>query len=175
YEVLYLTDPVDEWVTDRLPQVDGKPLVSVAKGAADLGDEAEKKDIAEKTEAFAPFLKYAKDALGDGIKEVRLSTRLTDSACCLVADKYGMTSQMEELLRKMGQAPPPQERVLELNPEHAVVKKLRDLHAEKQDSEALRDHVRILRDQALLSEGAKLPDPANFVRRVQRLMEQALA
>ncbi|HEY0707443.1 MAG TPA: molecular chaperone HtpG [Polyangia bacterium] len=174
YEVLYLTDPVDEWVTDRLPQVDGKPLVSVAKGAADLGDETEKKDIAEKAEAFAPFLKYAKEALGDGIKEVRLSARLTDSACCLVADKYGMTSQMEELLRKMGQAPPPQERVLELNPEHAVVKKLRALHAEKQDSDELRDHVRILRDQALLSEGAKLPDPANFVRRVQRLMEQAL-
>jgi molecular chaperone HtpG len=175
YEVLYLTDPVDEWVTDRLPQVDGKPLVSVAKGAADLGDETEKKDIAEKTEAFAPFLKYAKDALGDGIKEVRLSARLTDSACCLVADKYGMTSQMEELLRKMGQPAPPQERVLELNPEHAVVKKLRALHAEKHDNEQLRDHVRILRDQALLSEGAKLPDPANFVRRVQRLMEQALA
>ena len=105
---------------------------------------------------------------------MRLSARLTDSACCLVADKHGMTSQMEELLRKMGQPPPPQERVLELNPEHAVVKKLRELHAGAPDREGLGDYVRILRDQALLSEGAKLPDPANFVRRLQRLMEQAL-
>jgi molecular chaperone HtpG len=174
YEVLYLTDPVDEWATGRLDKVEGKPLVSVAKGAADLGDEADKKDIVEKTAAFAPFLAYAKETLGDGIKEVRLSARLTDSAACLVADQHGMTSQMEELLRNMGQQLPPQERVLELNPDHGVVKKLRDLHARQPDTEGLGDYVRILRDQALLSEGVKLPDPATFVRRVQRLMDRAL-
>jgi molecular chaperone HtpG len=175
YEVLYLTDPVDEWVTSHLPAVEGKSLVSVAKGTADLGDDAEKKVIEEKTQAFAPFLAYAKEALGDGIKDVRLSSRLTDSACCLVVDQHGMSSQMEELLRNMGRAVPNQDRVLELNPEHAVVKKLRDLHALDPKTEALADYVRILRDQALLSEGAKLPDPATFVRRVQRLMDQALA
>ena len=174
YEVLFLTDPVDEWVGNQLGEFDGKSFVSVAKGADDLADDEEQKVLEERSKEYEDLLGYAKEALGDGVKEVRLSARLTDSPCCLVAESHGMSNNMEELMRRYGQDVPPQQRILELNPDHELVQHLRRLHADEERREQVADHLQVLRDQSLLAEGARIDDPAAFARRVQQLMASAI-
>jgi molecular chaperone HtpG len=176
YEVLLLVDQVDEWVVGQLSEFDKRPLRSVAKGAADLGSADDKKALDEQQKALGGFMTFVKESLGEGISEVRLSDRLTDSPCCLVSDEHAMSPQMEELMRRAGREVPKQKRTLELNPGHPLVAGLRAAQeAGGADPERLRRQVRLLRDQALLAEGGRVEDPASFAKGIQELMLAALA
>ena len=168
-EVLLLTDRVDEWLLSHLHEFEGKPLHNVTKGAVDLGslqDEAEKKQAEEAAEAFKPLLERLKTALADRAKDVRITTRLVDSPACLVTEDGEISGHLARLLKQAGQAAPEVKPVLELNPEHALVKKL-------EASEHLDDLAHILFDQALLAEGGQLDDPAAYVRRINALLVTA--
>jgi molecular chaperone HtpG len=168
-EVLLLTDRVDEWMLSHLYEFDGKPLQSVAKGGIDLGklqDEAEKKQAEETAEAFKPLLDKLKESLKERAKDVRTTTRLVDSPACIVVDEGDMSSHLTRLLKQSGQGAPAMgagKPILEVNPEHALVKRL--------DGDARFDDLaQILFDQALLAEGGQLEDPAAYVRRVNTLL-----
>ena len=165
-EVLLMTDRVDEWALSYLHEFDGTPLQSVAKGAVDLGklqDEAEKKAAEEAAEAFKPVLAKLKEALKDKAEDVRVTTRLVDSPACLVVQDGGMSTQLARLLKQAGQQAPQTKPVLEVNPEHALVKKL-------DGSVHFHDLAHILFDQALLAEGGLPEDPAAYVKRVNALL-----
>ena len=165
-EVLLLTDRVDEWMLSHLYEFDGKPLASVAKGSVDLGklqDESEKKQAEEAATAFKPVLDRLKEALKDRAKDVRLTTRLVDSPACLVVEEGDMSGHLARLLKQAGQSAPASQPTLEVNAEHALVKRL--------DSSAhFDDLAHILFDQALLAEGGQLDDPAAYVKRVNALL-----
>jgi len=165
-EVLLMTDRVDEWALNYLQDFDGTPLQSVAKGAVDLGklqDEAEKKAAEETAEAFKPVLAKLKEALKDKAEDVRVTTRLVDSPACLVVQDDGMSTQLARMLKQAGQQAPETKPVLEVNPEHALVKKL-------DGSVHFHDLAHILFDQALLAEGGLPDDPAAYVKRVNALL-----
>jgi len=166
-EVLLLSDRVDEWVVSHLTEFDGKELVSVAKGGLDLGkleDEAEKKE----QEAAAGELKELTDkiaqSLGERVKEVRVTHRLTDSPACLVSDEHDMSGNLARILKAAGQQAPDMKPILEINPKHPVVLRL------KYEDKKFDDWAAVLFDQALLAEGGQLDDPATFVRRINDLM-----
>jgi molecular chaperone HtpG len=177
WEVLFFTDPIDElWL--RLPrEIGGKKLVSVAKGDLQLGSEEEKKqeDEARKEseESFKDLLTALRATLQADIKDVRLSSRLRESPACLVGDAGDLSPQMEELLRRAGQDVPKVKRVLELNPTHPVVTRLRQMHAANANDERLALFAEILHGQALLAEGTPLPDPAAFSKKLSELLAQA--
>ncbi len=165
-EVLLMTDRVDEWALNYLTEFDGTPLQSVAKGAVDLGklqDEAEKKAAEEAAEAFKPMLAKLKEALKDKAEDVRVTTRLVDSPACLVVQDHGMSTQLARMLKQAGQQAPDMKPVLEVNAEHALVKKL-------DGSVHFNDLAHILFDQALLAEGGLPDDPAAYVKRVNALL-----
>jgi len=167
-EVLLLTDPVDEmWVTS-VPEFDGKPLQSIAKGEVDLDTDEEKKDAEAKREEqdkqFADVLGWLTSTLEDQVKQVRLSTRLTDSPACIVGDEFGMTPSLERMYRASGQEVPHFKRILELNPTHPLVEGLRAAHAERGDDPALAETAELLYGTALLAEGGELEDPAHFAK-----------
>jgi len=165
-EVLLLVDRVDEWMLAHLFEFDGKPLQSVAKGAVDLGklqDEGEKKQAEEAAEAFKPVLERLKEALKDRAKDVRVTTRLVDSPACLVAEEGDISGHLARMLKQAGQDAPKAKPILEVNAEHALVKRL--------DASAhFDDLANILFDQALLAEGGDLEDPGAYVRRVNALL-----
>ncbi len=165
-EVLLLTDRVDEWMLSHLYEFDGKPLQSVAKGGVDLGklqDEEEKKQAEATAETFKPVLDRLKETLKDRAKDVRTTTRLVDSPACIVVDEGDMSSHLARLLKQSGQAAPAGKPILEVNAEHALVKRL--------DGSASFDELaHILFDQALLAEGGQLEDPAAYVARVNKLL-----
>jgi molecular chaperone HtpG len=161
YEVLILTDPVDEVWVERVNQFDGKPLQSAAKGQVDLGAE----EIApEQTEGFAALLSWLSTKLQEDVKEVRLSTRLTTSAACIVGDQHDITPTLEKMYRAMGQEMPHTKRILELNPGHPLVTGLREAHATNADEAALGETAELLYGMALLAEGGELADPSRFTR-----------
>ena len=165
-EVLLMTDRVDEWALNFLHEFDGTPMQSVAKGAVDLGslqDEEEKKATEEAAEALKPLLAKLKEALKDKAEDVRVTSRLVDSPACLVVTDNGMSMQLARMLKQAGQEAPESKPVLEVNPEHALVKKL-------EGSVHFHDLANILFDQALLAEGAMPADPAAYVRRVNALL-----
>ena len=165
-EVLLMTDRVDEWALNYVQDFDGTPLQSVAKGAVDLGklqDEAEKKAAEEAAEAFKPVLAKLKEALKDKAEDVRVTSRLVDSPACLVVQEDGMSTQLSRMLKQAGQPAPESKPVLEVNPEHPLVKKL-------DGSVHFNDLAHILFDQALLAEGGLPDDPAAYVRRVNALL-----
>jgi molecular chaperone HtpG len=165
-EVLLMTDRVDEWALNYLHDFDGTPLQSVAKGAVDLGklqDEAEKKAAEEAAEAFKPLLAKLKEALKEKAEDVRVTTRLVDSPACLVVQDHGMSTQLARMLKQAGQKAPEVKPVLEVNAEHALVKKL-------DGSVHFHDLAHILFDQALLAEGGLPDDPAAYVKRVNALL-----
>ena len=165
-EVLLMTDRVDEWALNYLHDFDGTPLQSVAKGAVDLGklqNEEEKKAAEEAAEAFKPVLAKLKEALKDKAEDVRATSRLVDSPACLVVSDDGMSLQLARLLKQAGQAAPESKPVLEVNPEHALVKKL-------DGSVHFNDLAQILFDQAVLAEGGMPEDPAAYVKRVNALL-----
>ena len=177
WEVLFFTDPVDEfWL--RLPRaVEGKSLVSVAKSDLQFGTEDEKKRAEEarkeSEESLKDVLFVLRAKLQDEVKDVRLSSRLTESPACLVGDPGDLSPQMQELLRRAGQDVPKVKRVLELNPTHPIVTKLRQLHALDASDARLALYAELLYGQALLAEGGTLADPAAFSRRLTELMLQA--
>ena len=157
FEVLLLTDPVDEVWVDAVPEFQGKALQSVAKGEVDLGDtDTDKPDHGE----FAELLTWLQETLDEHVKEVRLSTRLTSSPACLITDTFGITPQLARMYRASGQDVPVGKRILELNPDHALVTALRDGLAS--GAEGLRDAAELLYGTALLAEGGSLDDPAHF-------------
>ena len=165
-EVLLLTDRVDEWLLSHLYEFEGKPLQSVAKGAVDLGklqDEEEKKQADAAAENFKPVLERLKTALAGKAKDVRVTTRLVDSPACLVVEEGDMSAHLARLLKQAGQDAPAAKPILEVNPEHMLVKRL-------DGSERFDDLAHILFDQALLAEGGHLEDPAAYVRRVNTLL-----
>jgi len=165
-EVLLLTDRVDEWMLSHLYEFDGKPLQSVAKGAVDLGklqDEEEKKKAEEAAAAIKPLLERLKETLKDKAKDVRVTTRLVDSPACLVGEEGDISGHLARLLKQAGQKTPEVKPILEINPEHALVKRL-------ERTDRFEDLAHILFDQALLAEGGQLDDPAAYVRRVNALL-----
>jgi molecular chaperone HtpG len=165
-EVLLMTDRVDEWALNYLQDFDGTPMQSVARGAVDLGklqDESEKKAAEEAAETFKPVLERLKQALKDKAEDVRVTTRLVDSPACLVVQDAGMSMQLARMLKQAGQKVPEVKPVLEVNADHALVKKL-------EGSDRFDDLAHILFDQALLAEGGLPEDPAAYVRRVNALL-----
>ncbi len=167
-EVLLMTDRVDEWALGFLNEFDGTPLQSVAKGAVDLGklqDETEKKAAEEAAESFKPVLAKLKEALKDKAEDVRVTSRLVDSPACLVAQDQGMSLQLARMLKQAGQAVPETKPILEVNPEHALLKKLA-----ADANPHFHDLAHIVFDQALLAEGGMPEDPATYVKRVNALL-----
>lgn len=168
-EVLLLSDRVDEWMMSFLTEFEGKPLQSVAKGALDLGkleDEAEKKAQEKEAGEFKALTDKIAGALGERVKEVRVTLRLTESPACLVADEHDMTANLQRMLKAAGQKVPLSKPILEINTRHPLVLLLRDESAEQRFG----DLAQILFDQALLAEGGQLEDPAGFVKRLNQLM-----
>jgi molecular chaperone HtpG len=170
YEVLLLTDAVDEVWVDTVPAFEGKSFVSVAKGEVDLGGSVD--DEAE--QGFAELLTWMGTTLAEDVKEVRLSHRLTDSAACLVGEPGDLTPTLEKMYRAMGQEPPKVKRILELNPKHGLVAGLRAARAATPDNAGLGDTAHLLYGMALLAEGGELAEPAAFVTLLSRQLEQAL-
>ena len=165
-EVLLMTDRVDEWALNYVQDFDGTPLQSVAKGAVDLGklqNEEEKKAAEEAAEAFKPLLAKLKEALKDKAEDVRATSRLVDSPACLVVQDGGMSLQMARLFKQAGQAMPESKPVLEVNPEHPLIKKL-------DGSVHFHDLAQIVFDQAVLADGGMPEDPAAYVKRVNALL-----
>jgi len=177
FEVLFLTDPVDEWVVQSLSEYQEKKLKAVDRGDLDLDSEDEKKEKEKKQEEakkeFGSLLEFIKGHLDNKIKEVRFSNRLTDSACCLVADDYGMNANMERIMKAMNQAVPESKRVLELNPDHPIVKVMSGMYSENNSDQRLSDYADLLYDQALLTEGSPIKDPLKFTKLISELMVKA--
>ena len=164
YEVLLLTDPVDEVWVGLVPEFEGKPLQSVAKGEVDLDSEEDKSgaEREEQEKDFADLLSWLKETLSDHVKEVRLSTRLTESPACLITDAFGMTPALARMYRASGQEVPVGKRILELNPNHPLVTGLQQAHKERPEDQALAETAELLYGTALLAEGGALDDPAKF-------------
>ncbi len=168
-EVLLMADRVDEWVMQHLTEFEGKAMQSVAKGRLELGkleDEAEKKAQEKEESDSKPLLERIKKALGEGVKEVRVTLRLTDSPACLVADEHDMGANFQRMLKAAGQNMPAAKPILEINPHHALVQRLKD----EADEDRFADLAKVLFDQSLLAEGGQLEDPAGFVKRLNALM-----
>jgi molecular chaperone HtpG len=166
-EVILLSDRVDEWVVSHLSEFEGKQLVSVAKGGLDLGkleDEAEKKEQETAAGEFKELTEKIGTSLGDKVKEVRVTHRLTDSPACLVADEHDVSGNLARILKAAGQKAPASKPILEINPHHPVVLRL------KYEDKRFDDWAAVLFDQALLAEGGQLDDPATFVKRMNQLM-----
>jgi len=177
YEVLYLTDPVDEWVVQALTEYDSKKLKAVDRGDIELDSEDEKKEKEEKKketqEQYKGVLEFIQEKLSEEVKEVRLSSRLTESACCLVADEYGMNANMERIMKAMNQDVPKSKRILELNPVHPIMQVLGKMYAADKADAKLADYCELLLDQALLTEGSPIKDPLKFTKLISELMVKA--
>ena len=172
-EVLLLSDRIDEWLVSSLTEFDGKHLQSVAKGDLDLGkldDEEEKKEQETANKDFESVLNQIKEVLKDKVSDVRLSHRLTESPACLVSDIYGMSLNMERIMKEAGQKMPGSKPIFELNPTHPLVARMKD----EQDDQRFADLTHILFDQAILSEGGQLDDPAAFVHKLNGLLQGLL-
>jgi molecular chaperone HtpG len=178
YEILYMTDTVDEWAVRALVDFDGKTLRSAMDDKLELGDNAEKRAETEKASAdpaISGLLTHMRTLLSERVKEVRLSERLTDSPSCLVVPDGGLDPYIERILRmQQGDDAPAQKRILELNAQHPLVRMLADRHAALADSVDVKESVELLYDQALLSEGSPIDDPAQLARRLTRLMQHTL-
>jgi molecular chaperone HtpG len=176
-EVLLLSDRIDEWLVSHLDEFDGKHMESVAKGNLDLGklaDDEDNKDQEEVNKDFESVIKQSKDVLGDKVSEVKISHRLTASPACIVADVYGMSLNMERIMKEAGQMMGGmgmgKKPIFEINPTHALVERLKV----EQDDSRFADLTHILFDQAILSEGGQLDDPAAFVHKLNGLLQGLL-
>ena len=170
YEVLYFTDPIDEIWLARGLQYDDKPFTSVGKGDVELSSEDDRE---EKTREHKDLLTAIRSYLQEDVKEVRLSGRLTSSAACLVGDEGDLTPQMEKLMKQLGQDVPKTKRILELNPDHAVLTRLQKIYDEDKGSKDLETFSKLLYGQSVLAEGGTLEDPAEFATLVSELMTRA--
>ncbi len=170
-EVLLLSDRVDEWMISGLTEYKGKTLQSVSKGELDLGeleDKDEKEQQEKAAEAHQGLVDRFKEKLGDLVKDVRISHRLTDSPTCLVVEEHDMSANLSRVLKQFGQDAPDAKPIMEINAEHPLVQHIDT----EQDEDRFNDMARVLFDQALLAEGGQLDDPASFVRRMNSLMLQ---
>lgn len=168
-EVLLLSDRVDEWLISHLTEFQGKSLQSVARGGLDLGeleDKAQDEKFEKAKTDLSDTLRKVKEVLGEQVKEVRLSRRLTDSPACIVVDEKDLSNQMERLLKAAGQKVPTHKPILELNPEHLMIQRLQS----ETDKTRFEDWANVLLDQAILAEGGQLDDPATFVKRFNHLL-----
>ncbi len=168
-EVLLMHDRVDEWVVSHLTEFEGRSLQSVAKGRLDLGkleDETEKKEQEKEAGEFKELVEKVKKSLGENVKDVRVTLRLTDSPACLVADEHDLSANLQRLLKAAGQNAPTSKPILEINPHHSLLTRLKG----ESDEARFNDLARVLFDQALLAEGGTLDNPAGFVRRVNQLL-----
>lgn len=172
-EVVLMHDRVDEWMMSYLNEYDGKSFVNIAKGELDLGDLEDKEDKKKAEKAakdYESLLKQMTESLGDKVKEVRVSTRLTDSPSCLVVEQQDMAVSMQKILKQAGHEVPNIEPILEINIEHPLVKRLSD----EQDDDKFSDWSHLLFDQAMLSEGGQLEDPVAFVTRINQLLLETM-
>ncbi len=172
-EVLLLHDRVDEWLVQHLTEFNGKKLVSVAKGNLDLGElTADEKKTQEKDKGdYKELIKSIKESLGETIKEVRLTYRLTDSPSCLVVDDQGMSMNFERLLKSAGQNVPNIQPILEINPDHKIIKKMNDI----KDMDTLKDWSQYIYGQAMISEGGALVDPSSYTKVVNKIISGELS
>lgn len=166
-EVLLLSDRVDEWLVSHLTELEGKKLQSVARGTLDIDEEEDQKELEEAEKSYSSVIEHATKVLGDKVKEVRLSKRLTDSASCLVLEEHDMSAQMQQIMEAAGQYAPKAAPVLELNADHRLVKKLNEIT----DDDLFEDYAHLLFEQAQLAAGAPLEDAAGFVKRVNKLLD----
>ena len=166
-EVLLLSDRVDEWLVSHLTELEGKKLQSVARGTLDIDEEEDQKEREEAEKSYSSVIEHATKVLGDKVKEVRLSKRLTDSPSCLVLEEHDMSAQMQQIMEAAGQYAPKAAPVLELNADHKLVKKLNDIT----DDDLFEDYAHLLFEQAQLAAGAPLEDAAGFVKRVNKLLD----
>ncbi len=167
-EVLLLSDRVDEWLVSHLTEFDGKKLQSVARGTLDIDEEEDKAVIEEAEKSYASVIEHSKKVLEGKVSEIRLSQRLTDSPSCLVLNEHDMSAQMQQIMQAAGQYAPISQPVLELNPEHSLVKKLNEIT----DDDLFEDYTCLLFEQAQLAAGAPLDDAAGFVKRVNKLLDK---
>ena len=178
YEVLVLTDPVDDVWLSAVPEYEDKKFQSAGKGEVELGsgEEQKKEEEArqEKQETYGSLLERLQKELDEYVKEVRLSSRLTTSAACLVGEAHDLSPQMEKLLGATGQAMPQQKRILEINPNHPVLEKLGAIFVKDSDASEIGDYAQLLHGQALLAEGGELPNSGKFAKLVADLMVRAL-
>jgi len=174
-EVLYFTDPIDEWLVNDLYNYDGKQLKSAAKGDLDLGDlgKEENKEKDKLESQFKKLTERIKNILTDTVKEVRITTRLKDSPCCLVADEHDMGPVMERMMKSMGQAVPETKAIMEINGSHPIFQNLNALYTKDAKSPLLDEWVKLLYDQALLSAGQPVKDVSAYAKRVNELLIQA--
>jgi molecular chaperone HtpG len=174
FEVLLLTDPVDEWAVDGLREFEGKKLVSAMKANLTLdATDDEKKAREERAGALKPLIGRFQEVLKDHVKEVRVSDRLTDSPCCLVVPEGGLHAHMERLLRAHDRMAEPQKRILELNPSHPLVESLDALMKKEATNPRIQEWIEVLYDQALVAEGSPVDDPARFARRIAALVTES--
>uniref|UniRef100_C6E6L6 Chaperone protein HtpG n=1 Tax=Geobacter sp. (strain M21) TaxID=443144 RepID=C6E6L6_GEOSM len=174
YEVLYMIDPVDEWVVQAITEYQEKHLKAIDRGDLEIDTEEEKKEKeAKKEEAkkeYGSLMEFIQETLKEKVKEVRLSSRLTDSACCLVADEMGLNANMEKILKAMNQEVPEGKRILELNPDHQILQVMTAMYEKDKADPKLKDYSELLFDQALLTEGSPIKDPLRFTKLVSELM-----
>ena len=169
YEVLFFVDPIDEWIVQRLTEYDGKKLKAVDRGDIDFEGEDEKADSEAENEAkeeYKDLLDFIQKQLDDDVKEVRLSKRLTDSVCCLVADEAGINANMERIMRAMNQDVPKDKRILELNP----LQNMKEIFEKDKDDQVLADFIDLVYGQALIAEGSPVKNPSRFAKLVSSLM-----
>ncbi len=170
YEVLFLTDPVDEWMLQRFSEYAGKPLRSIEKGEVELGGEEQKKALEERSKEHQELLTQLGAALEEHLSEVRLSSRLKDSPAVLVNAENAMSPQLARMLASSGRDVPKDKRILELNPDHALFAGLSKLFGVDAKSPRIAEYAELLHGQALIAEGSPLPDPAHFAKLLTELM-----
>lgn len=177
YDVLFMIDPIDEWVVQSLTEYDGKKLKAVGKGEIELDEDSKKesdKKLKKAEKEHKNLVEFLKKSLEEKVKDVRFSKRLTDSACCLVGDEQDMSPNMERIFKAMNQEMPATKRILEINPDHALVAGLQNLYDKSKKDPKIADFADLLYDQALLAEGSPIPDPLNFAKKVSDLMVTSL-
>ena len=172
YDVLFMTDPIDEFVVSGLSKYADKDMKAVGKGEINFdSDKEEDKEKEEKTKKeYGSLLEFMQKSLNENIKEVRFSKRLTDSACCLVGGDYDQSPYMERIMKAMNQDMPKSKRILELNPDHVIVGSLKKLYELDSENPKLGEFAELLYDQALLTEGSPIVNPLKFSKRVAELM-----
>jgi molecular chaperone HtpG len=174
FEVLYMTDPVDEWAVRALVNFDGKALRSAMDEKLELNKDGESPKAAENTESESALLKHFEQVLSGQVSQVRASERLTDSPSCLVVPDGGLDPYIERLLRaQQGGDMPSQKRILEINTKHALIQTLARLHAAHPESETVKESIELIHDQALLSEGSPIEDPARMAKRLIKLLQSS--
>jgi molecular chaperone HtpG len=171
FEVLLMTDPVDEWVVQSLTEYDGKPLKSAGQGDLDIGAEEDDK---ERDEPYQDLFGFIRKALQDQVKEVKASSRLVDSVACLSGDAGDMSGYMEKILKSAGKEVPRTKRVLELNTRHAVMERIKSIYDHDRADGRLEDYSRLLYDLAVIGEGGRLDNPSRFGKLIGEMMQAAL-